>query len=290
MWRHAVVQHGCMICIYSNGNQYSFMKASFYIIVRNGFSMNFSIRGSSARWSCACMAALDIQVSLRAWLPWISRSVCAIQQTSWRTAWRQWKRSSIKYNLDVIQESNTRTIIFSFCLPFLLLWLLFLLCSFCWPWKTRNIINPLKASTLHTQLAVAVWQTQFVKLVLQNLHWGSAFTTYYLKSMLHPWNLKLDYTFVRLVRIHNLVPKQFLCSSDWLMRSELDYFARSLISGLTDGAVTLRQSSSLVIFKGLCSQSLRWESVIFILKKKNGSTFFSKRKIVFCLKPQIYAF
>ena len=35
------------------GNQYSFMQASFYIIVRNGFSMNLSIRGSSAWWSRA---------------------------------------------------------------------------------------------------------------------------------------------------------------------------------------------------------------------------------------------
>ena len=44
------------------------MQASFYIIVRNGFSMNFSIRGSSAWRSHACMVrvtALDIQVSLR---------------------------------------------------------------------------------------------------------------------------------------------------------------------------------------------------------------------------------
>ena len=64
MWRHAVLQHGCF---YSNGNQYSFMQASFYIIVRNGFFMNFSIRGSSAWWSRARMVrvtALDIQVSL----------------------------------------------------------------------------------------------------------------------------------------------------------------------------------------------------------------------------------
>ena len=65
MWRHAVLQHGCF---YSNGIQYSFMQALFYIIVRNGFSMNFSIRGSSARWSRTLMVrvtALDIQVSLR---------------------------------------------------------------------------------------------------------------------------------------------------------------------------------------------------------------------------------
>ena len=44
------------------------MQASFYIIVHNGFTMNFSIRGSSAWWSRArmvCMTALDIQVSLR---------------------------------------------------------------------------------------------------------------------------------------------------------------------------------------------------------------------------------
>ena len=43
------------------------MQASFHIIVHNGFSMNFSIRGSSAWWSRARMvhvAALDIQVSL----------------------------------------------------------------------------------------------------------------------------------------------------------------------------------------------------------------------------------
>ena len=29
------------------------------------------------------------------WLPWISRSVCAIRQPCWRTAWRQWKRSIV---------------------------------------------------------------------------------------------------------------------------------------------------------------------------------------------------
>ena len=46
MWRHAVLQHGGF---YSNGNQYSFMQASFYIIVRNGFSGNSSIRGSGDR-------------------------------------------------------------------------------------------------------------------------------------------------------------------------------------------------------------------------------------------------
>ena len=28
-----------------------------------------------------------------AWLPWGSRSVCAIRRPCWRTAWRQWKRS-----------------------------------------------------------------------------------------------------------------------------------------------------------------------------------------------------
>ena len=45
------------------------MQASFYIIVRSGFSMNSSIRGSSAWWSLHAhmvwVTALDIQVSLR---------------------------------------------------------------------------------------------------------------------------------------------------------------------------------------------------------------------------------
>ena len=59
------------------------MQASFYIIVHNSFSMNFSIRGSSAWWSRACTWCV--------WLPWISRSVCAIRRPCWRTAWRQWK-------------------------------------------------------------------------------------------------------------------------------------------------------------------------------------------------------
>ena len=36
--------------------------------------------------------------------------------------------------------------------------------------------------------------------------------------------------------------RKFLCSSDWLMRSELGWFARSLISGLNDDALTLRTS------------------------------------------------
>ena len=43
------------------------MQASFDIIVRNGFSMNFSIRDSSAWWSRMRMVhvtSLDIQVSL----------------------------------------------------------------------------------------------------------------------------------------------------------------------------------------------------------------------------------
>ena len=41
------------------------MQASFYIILHNGFSMNFSICGSSAWWSRVRVTALDIQVSLR---------------------------------------------------------------------------------------------------------------------------------------------------------------------------------------------------------------------------------
>ena len=66
-----------------HGNQYSFMQASFYIIVHNVFSANFSICGSSAWWSRASMVrvtSLDIQV---------------IRRPCWRTAWRQWKRSIV---------------------------------------------------------------------------------------------------------------------------------------------------------------------------------------------------
>ena len=43
-----------------------------------------------------------------------------------------------------------------------------------------------------------------------------------------------------LAQTHTLVPKEFFHSSDWLMRSELVYFAHSLISGLNEGAVPLR--------------------------------------------------
>ena len=39
----------------------------------------------------------------------------------------------------------------------------------------------------------------------------------------------------RLAQLHNLVPKQFLCSSDWFMSSEVGYIACCLISGLNEG-------------------------------------------------------
>ena len=95
MWRHAALQHGGF---YSNGNQYSFMQASFYIIVRNGFSMNSSIRGSSAWWShtrMVRMTALDIQVSLRNPTP------------CWRAAWRQCTHSIFyhKINWNIYHEN-----------------------------------------------------------------------------------------------------------------------------------------------------------------------------------------
>ena len=58
------------------------MQASFYIIVRNGFSMNFSIRGSSAWWSRARMVrvtALDIQVSLRNLMAMLEDSMTSVK-------------------------------------------------------------------------------------------------------------------------------------------------------------------------------------------------------------------
>ena len=57
-----------MAACYSNGNQYSLMQASFYIIVHNSICLNFIICVSSAWWSHVLMVqvtALDIQVSLR---------------------------------------------------------------------------------------------------------------------------------------------------------------------------------------------------------------------------------
>ena len=33
------------------------------------------------------------------WWPWISRSVCAIRQPCWRTAWCQWKCSIVRFTL-----------------------------------------------------------------------------------------------------------------------------------------------------------------------------------------------
>ena len=67
MWCHAVLQHGCF---YSNGYQYSFMQASFYIIVRNRFlhELLHSWFRCMVILACARMmrvTALDIQVSLR---------------------------------------------------------------------------------------------------------------------------------------------------------------------------------------------------------------------------------
>ena len=74
-----------------------------------------------------------------------------------------------------------------------------------------------------------------------------------LKSLQRPWNLKWDYRRTRVARTHDLVPKYFLRSSDWLMRSELGYFALSLLSGLNDVAATLIwiasiNMSSFVVF------------------------------------------
>ena len=59
--------------------------------------------------------------------------------------------------------------------------------------------------------------------------------------------LKLEIRLTLLARTHNLVPQQFLRSSDWLMHSELGYFARSLISGSNDGAATLMASHSAML-------------------------------------------
>ena len=57
-------------------------------------------------------------------------------------------------------------------------------------------------------------------------------------------SLKLDVrlTLTRVAGTHRLVPKYFLCSSDWLMRSELDYFV--LFYFRLDDAATLNPMES----------------------------------------------
>ena len=59
-----------------------------------------------------------------------------------------------------------------------------------------------------------------------------------LKSLRRAWNLK--YALTWLAQTNDLVPKQFLRSSNWVMRSELGYFARSLLSGSNDCAATFK--------------------------------------------------
>ena len=63
------------------------MQAPFYIIVCNGLSMNFSIRGSSVWWSHArmvCATALDIQVSLRNLMAMLEDSMTSLKMLYYR--------------------------------------------------------------------------------------------------------------------------------------------------------------------------------------------------------------
>ena len=68
--------------------QYSFMQAFFktlLCITVSPWTSPFVVQAHDDRVRTWC-----------AWLPWISRSVCAIRQPFWRTAWRQWKRYILK--------------------------------------------------------------------------------------------------------------------------------------------------------------------------------------------------
>ena len=44
------------------------------------------------------------------WLPWISRSVCAIWRPCWRTAWHQWKRSILKWKVTSVMYCQCASI------------------------------------------------------------------------------------------------------------------------------------------------------------------------------------
>ena len=86
----------------------------------------------------------------------------------------------------------------------------------------------------------------------QNLYFKDAATSLTLDTRLHAHQVGTN------TRLHDLVLKQFLRSSDWLMHLELGYFAR-LISCLNDGA-TLTKSYR----KPLLSQ-IRVDETIFLL-------------------------
>ena len=71
---------------------------------------------------------------------------------------------------------------------------------------------------------------------------------------------------------HDLVPKSFLRSSDWLMRSEQGYFAPRLNSGLNDGATTLNDDDKndnkqslgleLMIRQNNFERNLTWRALL----------------------------
>ena len=63
---------------------------------------------------------------------------------------------------------------------------------------------------------------------------------------------------------YDLVLKLILRSSDWLMHSELGYFASSLVSSLDGGAATLRELAGHFVFK-----PLRVSRVLSLYKSDN---------------------
>ena len=88
--------------------------------------------------------------------------------------------------------------------------------SFQGTWRTKYLWN--KTPSLY-EIILRVYQSKTSE--NQLVHFKVAATSLKLEVRL--------YTLTILARTHDLVPKYFLRSSDWLMRSELGYFARIVL-------------------------------------------------------------
>ena len=106
-----------------------------------------------------------------------------------------------------------------------------------------------------------------LKGIFQDFHFYTIWLILIACRTMHPRLFKVAATSLKfrirlhahpVARTHDLVPKQFLRPSDWLMYSEVDYFALGLISGLDDGAATLNQKHCQLMPSVVFSLSLKW--------------------------------
>ena len=120
---------------------------------------------------------------------------------------------------------------------------------------------------LRTRRALSLYKVYGDRFALKNSIQSLWLLLYGYCNILETWNKTTRSH--RLASTHSLVPKHFLCSSDWLVHSELGYFACSLISGFNDGAANLTcgvwsafdgtpilLTSQPKIFQALCTQQV----------------------------------